>query len=341
MNWADYSRAFRAEARAKRRSERYVSACLRYGRRLHRAGLPVIYSSEHLSGLVGYDPHYVGLCSFAQERAYRRFLIPKRSGGEREIAEPLPSLKEIQYWILQQILYTQPVSRFAKGFVPGRNIAENARFHQKQPVVLSLDIRDYFPSFSRRAVHVLFRSWGYSPSVSATLSYLCTLNGCLPQGAPTSPALSNLLFAPADGRIGAFALKSGCRYTRYADDLTISGQVAVGRTIRAIRAIVGEYGLVLNDKKTRVMRPSRRQEVTGVVVNERARAPIEVRREVRRVLHYIRRFGLGSHLEYIGETRTRYVQHMLGRVSFVLHFEPEHSDAGELRRLLMDFLEGE
>lgn len=335
MNWEDYSRRFRARAQGQGRGEDYIASCLRYAKRLHAAGLPVIYDAHHLADRVGYDPLYVFACCYSTERFYRSYEVPKKRGGTRQISEPLPSLKEIQRWILDRILYSVPVSRFAKGFVPGRSVAENARFHHGQPVVLSLDLKDYFPSFTRRRVTRLFKSWGYSRSVSGALGYLCTLDGRLPQGAPTSPAISNHLFRAADKRIGAYALKAGWRYTRYADDITLSGDVHVGVAIRHIEDVLKGTGLELNHAKTRVMRRGDRQEVTGVVVNERSRAPVEVRRELRQIAHYIGRYGLGSHLARIGESRARYVHHVLGLAAFVLTYQPEQRDAMKLRELLL------
>lgn len=338
VNWHEYAVRFRELASRAGRPELYVNLCLTYARKLNASGLPIIFDAAHLAGLVGYDLFYVMACCYAQDRMYRRFAIPKKAGGQREITEPLPSLKEIQRWLVDHLLYRVPVSRFAKGFVPGRGIKENARFHQRQEIVLSLDIKDFFPSISRRQVNRLFLSLGYSRSVSATLAYLCTFEDALPQGAPTSPALSNIVCGHLDRRIAGYVLRMGARYTRYADDITISGTFGVGPTIRFVRRVLDECGFMLNEAKTRVMRQNRRQEVTGIVVNERMRAPREVRREIRQVLHYINRYGLGSHLAQLGESRGRYLEHLLGKASFVLELDPLDRDANALRGLLLVFV---
>lgn len=327
MSWDEYEIRFRATARKKQYPRAYIEACLAYGRPIYSRGFPIIYDLEHLARLVGYDIDYLLGCCYATSRFYRAFTIPKRSGGTRTIAEPLPSLKEIQRWILEFVLNRVPVSRYAKAFVRGRGIKENARFHKHQPMVLALDIRDFFPSILRYRVYGIFRSFGYSQAVANILSRLCTLEDCLPQGAPTSPALSNLASRRIDRRLAGLSRKLGLRYTRYADDLTFSGHFSTGNLIRVVGSILLEDGFVLNDSKIRVMAEHERQEVTGVTVNKRLRAPRELRHELRQAVYYIETFGLGSHLERTREVRGRFAHHLLGLSTHILHLDPTDPDA--------------
>lgn len=336
MTWESYSGRFSAAARKTAHSEEYIQGCLSYGERLWARGLPIIYDIDHFSALVGYSRRYILMCAHAADAAYRPFAIKKKSGGKRVIHEPLPSLKEIQRWMLKHILYAETESRFAKGFVRGRGVLDNARFHLGQPVVLSLDIAGFFPSLKWRWVFRLFREFGYSRAVAGVLSHLCTLDGSLPQGAPTSPAISNLLLKDLDRRIGGFALARGIRYTRYADDMTFSGDFSPGRVILFVEGILRGRDLRLNDKKTRTMRPHNRQEVTGIVVNERLRAPRKARRELRTAMHYIRRFGLGAHLAQIGETRVRYLFHLMGVANWILHVDPDDAAAADAMAILRE-----
>lgn len=340
MSWHDYETRFRAEARRVRYPAAHLAACLAYAKPLYTRGFPPIYDVAHLAALVGYDSDYLLGCCYATDRFYREFKIPKRSGGERTISEPLPSLKEIQRWILDHVLYSEPVSRYAKGFVRGRGIKENARFHRKQPTVLSLDIRDFFPSIHRHRVYGLFRAFGYSQEVANLLARLCTFRDRLPQGAPTSPAVSNVVTRRVDRRLGGLARKLGLRYTRYADDLTFSGDVSVGRLIPVVRAILQQDGFELNESKNRAMQRHESQEVTGVIVNQRLRAPRALRRLLRQQIHYINAFGLGAHLGRTHEKRARYPYHLMGIATFILHLDPSDADAlravNVLRPMLSD-----
>jgi RNA-directed DNA polymerase len=144
---------------------------LNYGSRLALSGLPIIFDGKHFSKLVGYDPNFVFGVSNAPGRYYRTFKIPKKSGGERKIAEPLPSLKEIQRWILVHILEKIKPESAAKAYIKGLSLKDNARFHRKQPIVLHLDIKDFFPSINRRRIFTIFRSLGYSTSVAKPFEF--------------------------------------------------------------------------------------------------------------------------------------------------------------------------
>ncbi len=244
---------------------------------------------------------------------YRRFTIPKRSGGERAIWAPLPTLKAAQRWILREIVEHLPVHGAAHGFVPGRGIVSNARPHTGARLLVNVDLKDFFPSVTLRRVKGVFRKAGYREQVATLLALLCTEapreivphDGtdyfvalgprCLPQGAPTSPALTNTLCQRLDRRLSGLARQRGWRYTRYADDLSFSlppgtkGDGNVGTLLGAIRAICEAEGFALNPKKTRVCRPGGRQQITGLITNGDGppRAPRALRRQLRAALHHL------------------------------------------------------
>jgi len=334
MDWENYSLRFTEAAKDKGFDKEYIDRCLSYASRLSERGLPVIYSLEHLSHLVGTDANYLHSVAYLQERYYRDFNIQKKSGGSRQISEPLPNLKSVQRWILDNILYRLSPSPYAKGFVPGKSIKENARFHRKQEMLLCLDAKNFFPSISTAKVNRFFLNCGYSKKLSYFLTRICTLNGGLPQGAPTSPALSNLIFAPIDNRIAAYCSERKIRYTRYADDLTFSGSFAVGRLINEVRKYLSELHLTLNESKTRLMRRHERQEVTGVVVNEKLQATRSLRRSIRQACYYIKRFGIDAHLAAIKERRANYKYHLIGQATFVRFLNPRDRDATEAIKIL-------
>ena len=242
---------------------------------------------------------------------YTRFEIPKRSGGMRAIWAPLPTLKQTQHWILHEILERLVVHGAAHGFLSGRSIATNAAEHSNSQLLVKLDIENFFPSISWKRVKGVFRKAGYPEQIATLLALLCTEapreivqdNGktyyvalterCLPQGTPTSPALTNALCLRLDRRITGFADKAGWRYTRYADDLTFSfaadnsQEADISRLLGTVKRILGEEGFNVNVKKTHVIRQHQAQQVTGLIVNgtQAPRVSRNLKRQMRAALH--------------------------------------------------------
>jgi RNA-directed DNA polymerase len=286
--------------------------------RLASLGLPPMSTPAELATALGIDVGALRWLCFHQPAArvvhYRQFVVPKRSGGERVLSAPLPHLKRTQHWILRNILDPVPLEAPAHGFVRGRSTVSNAREHLRRDVVVNLDLADFFPSVTFPRVRGVFRALGYSPAAASLLALLSTEcprrpmlyagtryhvavgDRALPQGAPTSPALANLASRRLDRRLAGLAAKAGWTYTRYADDLTFSaprgkrGEVA--RLLAAIRHIVEDEGFRINDKKGRVQRCGRRQDVTGIVVNDKPGLPRAEVRRLRAILHRARTTGL-------------------------------------------------
>jgi len=341
LNWNTYEKNFRKAASDLRLTpkqlEAYEDSCLTYAKRLYDNNLPVIYDGLHLCKCLLYRVSFVYAVANSPYKFYRHFKIPKKSGGERLISEPLPSLKEIQRWILDNILVQIKPSRFAKAFQRNRDITDNARFHVGQPYVLSVDIENFFPSINFKRVFSVFFRCGYSVSVSTLLSKLCTLDNALPQGAPTSPALSNLIASRLDRRISGFTIKNRLRYTRYADDITISGlqnAESIGSIFGTLYSIIESEGFKVKTSKTRVMHQGQQQKVTGIVVNSKMSSPRTERRSLRQVSYYIRKHGLASHMDRTRQNRSSYVEHLMGRAGFVLFLDPKNKDALQLTQML-------
>lgn len=334
IDWPDYRTKFISAAKSAGMPDDYVLRCLDYASPLADKGLPIIYDGKHLCRLVGYEPNYVYGASNAPGKYYRRFTITKRSGGRRELAEPLPSLKEIQRWIAKNILSQCESSKFAKGFVEGQSIRSNARFHRAQPTLVCLNIKDFFPSTGYKLVRNCYQELGYSRSVVELLTKLSLLDGGLPQGAPTSPALSNLILARFDEIVGSFAVSRGWRYTRYVDDLCFSGEVKVSEVIRFVRESLATEGYRLNAKKTRVMSPGNRQIVTGIIVNKSLNAPREIRRQIRQFAYFISKYGEEDHLKSIQNEKANSTEHYIGLCNYVLFLNPKDRDARSLLEVL-------
>lgn len=246
---------------------------------------------------------------------YRRFTIPKRDGSDREIWAPLPMLKEAQRWILRNIVEKLLVHGAAHGFLPGRSIVSNAAVHVDSEIVLKMDLRNFFPTVNYRRVKGVFRKAGYREQIATLLALVCTesprevvqSNGktyyvslgprSLPQGAPTSPGLTNAICLKLDGRLSGLAEKYGWRYTRYADDLTFSlpqktkqERTYLGALQGCVQKIVAQEGFSVHPKKTTVLRTGSSQRVTGMVVNGDGspRAKRSVRRNLRAAIHNLK-----------------------------------------------------
>jgi retron-type reverse transcriptase len=272
--------------------------------RLRAAKLPVANTALELASAIGVSLGELRFLAFAREVSttthYRRFTIPKRSGGERVISAPMPRLKHVQHWILEHVLEPIALAAPAHGFVPGRSTVTNAVVHVGAAVVINVDLKDFFPTVTYRRVKGLFAKLGYSEQVATVLGLVCsepdivesTLDGVtyyvargprrLPQGAPTSPAITNVLCRRLDNRIAGYARARGLTYTRYADDLTLSSNdpsIDVGAVLGFVRRTVAAEGFTVHPDKVRIVRRGRRQEVTGIVVNAK---PGVVRAELRR-----------------------------------------------------------
>ena len=337
MEWNEYKVTFCKIAKKNGKSEEYCEECMIYAQNLWVNKIPIIYTQEHLCALLGYLPIYVYAAANSPERFYRQFSIPKKNGGIRIISEPLPNLKEIQKWILENILYNLKVSAYAKAYIPGKSIKDNVRFHRRQKKVLSLDIKSFYDCLTNWMVFQLFMENGYNESVAMMLTGLCCLNGSLPQGAPTSAALSNLLMKKFDEIVGKYCKEKEIRYTRYADDMTFSGDFDEVQVIRFIRKNLKSMGLKLNKNKTRVRKQGQQQEVTGIIVNYKTQVPKTVRKEIRKNMYYIQKYGLESHLNYIGTERKNYIGHLMGQISYALFINPKDREMKRYKHILEEY----
>jgi RNA-directed DNA polymerase len=288
--------------------------------KLTTAGLPLLHTPADLAAALGLTVSRLRWLCYHNEAAtrihYVQFDVPKRSGGTRTLSAPHATLASAQDWVLGTILAKLPTEEPAHGFVPGRSTLTNAAPHAGQDVVVNLDLEGFFPSIGFARVRHLFRRHGYSGAVATLLALLCT--ECprkrvvyagtpyfvatgprgLPQGACTSPALSNQIARTLDRRLAGLAARLGLTYTRYADDLTFSAgpgfREKVGYLIARVRHIAQSEGFAVNPKKTRVKRPESRQTVTGLVVNAAPAVPRDVVKRVRAILHRAKTEGLAA-----------------------------------------------
>jgi len=334
MTFEYYKKEFTREAIKSGFSDQNITDCLAYAEQLFASNVPVIYNTSHFSGLVGYKKNYLKRAALFTRFFYREFDILKKNGKKRKISEPLPSLKEIQIWILKNILYRIEVSKYAKAYIPKMSIKQNLIFHKGQQKVLALDIEDFFPSIKQEFVESLFYSFGYSKILSSLLAKLCCLAEALPQGAPTSPYLSNIYLKSADESISRFCRDKGIRYTRYSDDMTFSGDFNEIELIAYVKLVIGKLQLKINDKKTKLMTPNTRQTVTGIVVNEKLQVSFAKRNKIRQSVYYINKFGLDNHMLKVKIKKANYLAHLLGQINFILQINPTDQEFVEYKNFL-------
>lgn len=244
-----------------------------------------------LSGRLGVGAEDLGRIQVV----YREFIIPKKSGGQRRIHAPVPALRTLQRKILCRVLGRLKCHPCATGFERGHSIVTNARVHAGRAVVIRMDLKDFFTTTTSLRVQDYFQRIGWNQAAAELLTRVCTHEGGLPQGAPTSPRLSNLVNIKLDARLAGLSAKLGAAYTRYADDLTFSfgedDPRAIHKLIDGVRRLARRAGYrVHRRKKFHIRRRHDRQVVTGLVVNQRARLARSRRRWLRAVEH---RLALG------------------------------------------------
>jgi RNA-directed DNA polymerase len=251
---------------------------------------------RRLAANCGLAPDIVSACLADPEGEY--CVYPLHKGTKvRWIEAPGTNLKGIQRTLLDDTLYTLWATDHAHGFVPGRSIITNARLHVGRQWVVTLDIKDFFPSITSRQVRAALDGLDSEPEVLSAMTRLLTRHGRLPQGSPTSPHVANLVAAELDLRLARTAASRGWVYTRYADDLTFSGDSPPLGLADATEAILGDYGFRAARGKTHVMGREQRQVVTGLVVNDRVRLPKPQRRRLRAMLHQAEIIGDAAALD--------------------------------------------
>jgi len=301
-----------------------VKAVSQYAKYLEHNNLPVIYSGQHFAQLVGIEIQYLYAVANSSKHFYRSFKIKKKNGGCRKITAPLPVLMVVQSWILKNILNQIPVHKACKAYIKNIGIRDNARLHRKAGELYSSDVVDFFGSLRKFQVQELFFECGYSKALSVLFANLCCYDNYLPQGAPTSGYLSNLILRSFDSSILKYSRENGLVYTRYADDISISGSKIDVETINAkLIHELANLGLKLNFKKTRLSKKNNRQSVTGVIVNEKLNVPREFLREIKQEYFFIMKYGLLGHANYIKEENTDYIlERLIGRYAHAIHIRP-------------------
>jgi RNA-directed DNA polymerase len=285
--------------------------------RLRKRGLPECNTDEEIALAMGIGVAKLHFLTYNQPTSssshYFRFQILKKTGEARTISAPMPELKAAQRWILKHILENIEVHDAAHGFCRNRSIITNVKPHIGADVIVKLDLQHFFQSIEYKRVKELFYSFGYSETAATIFGLICTImeidaNGKirfnntekrhLPQGAPTSPAISNLACDRLDTLLTKLANNLEFHYTRYADDLTFSG---FGKALRKVDDLIHESKLIINDEgftvrseKIKVLGKSVQQEVTGVIVNQQLNLSRKKLKAFRATLYQIEQEGLSG-----------------------------------------------
>ena len=233
-------------------------------------------------------------------------------------------MKEIQRWLLDNIFYKIPISQYAKAYTPKRGIRDHVKYHTNEDVVITLDIENFFNELNSYMLEECLLSKGYSSQVSNLITKICTLEECLPQGAPTSPRISNILLLDFDNAIAKYTKEKKIKYTRYADDIAISGTIENPQEIiLVVENELKKLSLNLNASKTNIMHRGNRQIISGIVVNQKAQIPREIRYELKQAMNFIDKYGLESHLAKINCKKSSYLEHLLGLANYILTINPK------------------
>jgi retron-type reverse transcriptase len=270
------------------------------------------------------------------DKHYHNAFIPKSDGTKRRLSVPDLILKMVQRSIVDNILAYYPVSRYAKAYAFGTNVQMNAKPHVGKKKILKLDIEGFFDNIIySRVKDVVFYKEKFSEPIRILLSMLCYHRDSLPQGAPTSPAITNIIMYEFDEKIGSYCKEKGIAFTRYCDDMTFSGNFDEKEIINLVKSELRKMGLFLKKRKTVVIPNSKRQTVTGIVVNEKINLKKEYKKKIRQEMYYIKKFGLDEHLRKIGIVdKQQYLNSLKGRVAYVLQTTPNDEEFLGYKQLL-------
>lgn len=295
---------------------------------------PFVYDMRQLSSYLGQSPKAIWGKVKNANKLYNIYEVPKKSGGKRLLCSPKGDLKFTQRRILNCFLNKMPVSQYATAYVKGKTLVENACPHTGKKHLLKMDISDFFGSITFEQVYsAAFNTRIFPKQIGVALTKLCCRRDVLPQGAPTSPALSNLVMKRFDDYIGSWCKMRGISYTRYCDDMTFSADKPLYNVYEKVKNMLDEMGFEVNTKKTRFVTASSRQSVTGLTVNDHVNVSREYKRELRKEIHYVLKYGLAQNImngdksefvkNYTPNTAS-YYYNLIGRINYVLQIEPDN-----------------
>jgi RNA-directed DNA polymerase len=332
-------------------SEGFLADIIDYDSKLRNNNLPVIYSLPHLCLVAGVNIKNISkICKSNRISEYKRFKLRKKRRGFRVIQTPTDELKYLQKWILINILEKVPSHSSCKGFDKTMSIKQNAEVHLNKESILKIDLLRFYDSINEKRVYGVFKQIGYHPNLAVSLSKICTIvpdeqflksfkkkelelkniiiqksEGLLPQGAPSSPKISNLISISLDNRLSKLALKNELAYSRYADDITFSGNIEVLKKVKAtIYRIVKDENLFINYSKTKLFIKGNPFFVTGLSVNnDHVTIPKKRKIDIEHHLFHCIKNGVEAHISKCEIKNKNFKDWLLGNISFVFSVEKE------------------
>jgi len=302
--------------------------------KLRYPGLPLAIDDMSLAFHLGIHNSTLWWLVHKADGMYRVFKIPKASGGHRVIQNPGDKLKHVQRMILVHLLHKFPFGEHVGAYVPERSIMHTAQQHVGRAVVISLDLKDFFPSVTRAMVRRFMNYAGYPHRVSSIIAQLVTYQGCLPQGAPTSGAMANLVADLNFDRHVIAALRAmdpRWVYTRYSDDMDISHPEkqpadVVAHVIHLVQQHARAAGFRLNASKTSVDTQAQQQSVLGVVVNVEPHIARFKYRRLRAIIHNCATYGFDAQAARNKMTGAEFYAHLVGKISYIRQISPETAE---------------
>ncbi|WEA01566.1 reverse transcriptase domain-containing protein [Mucilaginibacter sp. SJ] len=337
----------------------FIKETTHYARNLIGQGLPVIFSPHHLAAYLDLDYDQLRYLIEHRNELYKFYEIKKKSGGTRAIVVPHANLRFVQQFIHSEILAKVPVSRAAFGFVKERSILHNAQVHTGKSALLNIDLFKFFDAVTEKRVSGIFRSLGYAKNLAWDLARLVTVvlpqsyylhfkpgeleqyrgivqehTAVLPQGAATSPVISNIILRKLDLRLAKFAEKNQLSYSRYADDITFSGEVGRLPSIRLLTKVIREEGFLINYNKGGLHKKGRKQLVTSLTVSDGVHVHRKFKKEIAKHIYCCLTFGVDEHLKFLKmENKGLYKEWLLGKIYFVRSVE-----VAAAQKLMTEFL---
>lgn len=339
--------AFITQSRSDNHSEAFIAKSLEYIDSLERKNFPVLFSIPHFAIELGMKSDFLKSIIERKYNFYSFFLLRRKNRNlpAREIMAPKEQLKFIQRWINYNILQKAEFNEHIQGFLPGSKISNNARIHEGARYILKVDLLKFFDCITHQQVFELFLRFGYVGNLAWDFANLCTWQhrppywesfdesekkvlqkyiiknpSVLPQGAPTSPLISNLIASNLDRRIGKMADEIGFKYSRYADDLCIStNDEKKIPSLTILEKIIKNEGFFINPKKVKLLKAGMKQYVTGLSITNKVSVSKQKRRVIFSHLYFANKFGPEAHLKKLKEkgiNKTNYQAWLLGHISF-------------------------
>lgn len=319
---------------SKKNNKEYYLAILE---NFKNSDFPFIISMDHFSKLIGIKSSEINKIVYISESYYRKFEIPKRKGGLRTINSPYPMLGYIQKWILNNILEKIKVNSSATAYIKEKSILDNVQPHLNQNYVLKIDLQDFFPSIKIQRIIQVFRNCGYPQRIAYMLARICCLNNVLPQGACTSPYLANIISKRLDTRLYSFCKKFDLNYTRYADDITISGSKINWKQCEYVIKIIENEGFIVNLGKTKLISGSKKI-ITGISINSTSpKLPRNTKRTLRHNAYIVLNMSKDNYMNTLFKQNPTYIESLIGKFSYWLYIEKENTYVKEIIKKLKEY----